>query len=73
MVVSARRPSRWRPPKCPTGKVPYRTQGRALYALRVIQREDAQAAILRPVELRGVRRCRDCGAWHLSVREGVTK
>ncbi len=72
-MVSARRPSHWRPPRCPEGKVAYRTQGRALYALKVFQREDAQAVINLPMELRGVRRCKSCGAWHLSTREGVSK
>jgi len=61
-----KRRGRWRPPKCPTGKAAYRTQGSALHALDVIARQNAQAVAPLNVRLRNVYRCPKCRAWHLT-------
>lgn len=56
----------WQPPRCSSGKVAYRTRGRALYALRVIAAEEAQAAVEREGRVRATYRCPECGVWHLT-------
>jgi hypothetical protein len=61
----------WEPPQCSTGKVGYRSQGRALKALRLIVVGDAQAAVHLSTLPRSVYRCERCGAWHLTKREAV--
>jgi hypothetical protein len=65
-----RRREGWRPPACSCGKTAYRSQGRALRALRVIAIEAAQATIGRQAMPRAAYRCRECGAWHLTRRTG---
>lgn len=57
----------WRAPSCSSGKVGYRTQGRALHAVALMRSGHAQsvaAAEARPV---GVYRC-GCGAWHMTTQ-----
>lgn len=64
--MSRKRPRRWRPPPCDSGKIAYRTRGRALGALRAIAIGNAQAAAgtssKQPI---GTYKC-GCGAWHLT-------
>ena len=60
--------ARWKPPKCKTGKVPYRTQGDALRAIEYIRRDNAQAVAALPYEPQRAYPC-DCGAWHLTKQQ----
>jgi hypothetical protein len=69
--MTGRARSNWQPPTCPSGKVSYRTQGRALYALRKIRETEAQAAAkLDQTAPRSAYRCGRCGAWHLTRQTG---
>lgn len=56
----------WRAPKCSSGKHAYRSQGRALGALRTILVGDAQACVHSEGLPQGAHRCRECSAWHLT-------
>jgi hypothetical protein len=62
------RRARWKPPKCKSDKVAYRTQGKAIYALQIIHGQRVQGAsgfdFDEPV---GTYKC-DCGAWHLTSK-----
>jgi hypothetical protein len=59
--------SRWRPPKCGSGKTAFQSQGKALRALEKIRQDNAQAAAPLPFEPQRAYRC-ECGAWHLTRR-----
>lgn len=65
--MSRKRPRRWHPPPCATGKVAFRSRGRALAAIRQIEIGDAQAAVAPATKPVAAYRCR-CGAWHLTSR-----
>lgn len=57
---------RWSPPRCSSGKAAYRSQGRALRALAVIEMQQVQAAEATGSAPRATYRCPECGAWHLT-------
>jgi hypothetical protein len=58
---------RWKPPKCKSGKVAYRTRGHAERALRRIRITNIQAVGVASKEPQRSYLC-DCGAWHLTHR-----
>lgn len=62
--------ARWRVPKCKTGKVAYRTQGRAIKAAVRIYVGNQQAAAPTATVIKDVYKCR-CGAWHLTSKENT--
>lgn len=55
--------------ECPSGKASYSTQGRALRAIDIIRRDNAQAAAPLPFEPKKPYRCRHCKQWHLTSKE----
>jgi hypothetical protein len=64
------RQRRWKPPPCQSGKVSYRTQGRALAAIESIRRANAQAAVPTDEAPQGAYK-HSCGAWHITRQEGI--
>lgn len=60
----------WKAPKCSSGKGAFKTQGEALRALARIRVENAQA-VVPGAGLRDAYKCRECGAYHLTKKDGV--
>lgn len=59
---------RWEKPRCSSRKAAWRAQGEALRALTRLQRENAQAVVPLPFDLKSAYQCPECGAWHLTSK-----
>ena len=57
--------SRWKPPRCKSGKAAFRTEGEARRALHRIEVTNAQAVVAGTTQPQRAYRCK-CGAWHLT-------
>ena len=65
--MGKRRGREWRPPRCSSGKAAFRSQGRALYALKRTAIDNAQAVAPLEIRQKRVYRCAECGAFHLTT------